>query len=539
MGGKLTNEDFLKRLKELGRDDLIPLEEYKGRHINMKFKCLNPDCGFEWEAQPGNIYVGQGCPACARREGASRQRYTTEEFMEKLKEKGRNDIELIGEYINSATPALFRCTNEDCKHEWHTAPGNILYSGYTCPVCNYRKSGQRNSVSQEEFEQKVKELNSDIASVGEYVDRNTETDFTCVNGHTWKETPISFYESPYCPVCNPRGVKLISGVNDLATLRPDLVKYFKDKTLPSRLKVRSNQKVELVCPDCGHKKEMFVYNLYNQGFHCNICDDGVSLPNKILRNLILDDSVISQLEEYKIEWRPDDWDKKVFFDTMIKVNGAIVCIEMQGKQHYDLLWDSKKDDSILERDEYKRIECKKRGFIEIEIDCRGENFESIKEEILKSSLGNFIDLSKVDWNKIFNNSIKSIVIEACDMYNNSLMTTEEIGKELHLGRGAIRRYLKIGQEKGFCIYSKEDSEFRRLFNKCKYVYTVYKDDKILTEQINIKNLVAFFEENYPELKVYGNLLNERAKRGYEVDGFKITRREKTQEDIDKYLKIYQ
>ena len=375
--------------------------------------------------------------------------------------------------------------------------------------------------------------------MGEYKNRETKTRFTCKNNHTWEETPTSFYESPYCPICNSSGSKLIPGTNDLATLRPDLVKYFKDKTLPSKIKVRSNQKVDLVCPDCGTEKKMFVYNLYNQGFHCNICDDGVSLPNKILRNLVLDDSIVSQLDEYKIEWRPEDWDKRIFFDAMIKVNGVIVCIEMQGKQHYDLLWDSKKDNSIFERDEYKRTECKKQGFIEMEIDCRGETFESIKEEILKSSLGDLIDLSKVDWDKIFINSMKSIVIEVCNIYNNSLKTLEEIGKELCLGRGTIRRYLKVGEERGFCIYSKEDSDFRGIFNKCKYVYSVYKDGKFLTEQINIKNLVDFFNKNYPELKVYGNLLNERAKKGYEVDGFKITRREKTQEDIDKYLKIYQ
>ena len=128
MGGKLTNEEFLQRLKELGRDDLVPLEEYKGRHVNMKFKCLEPNCGFEWEAQPGNVYSGQGCPECAKRKGISKQKYTTKEFKEKLIMNGRIDLELMGEYVNIDTPVLFKCTEPTCLHEWYATPYSILYN---------------------------------------------------------------------------------------------------------------------------------------------------------------------------------------------------------------------------------------------------------------------------------------------------------------------------------------------------------------------------------------------------------------------------
>ena len=66
MGKKLTNEEFLQRLKDLGRDDIKPLEEYKGMNIKIKFKCTNPECCYEWETTPAIIcYNNYSCPKCA------------------------------------------------------------------------------------------------------------------------------------------------------------------------------------------------------------------------------------------------------------------------------------------------------------------------------------------------------------------------------------------------------------------------------------------------------------------------------------------
>lgn len=539
MGRKLTNEEFLTRLKELGRNDLIPLEIYKGRHTPITFKCLDPNCGHEWKIDPGNIFAGRGCPKCAVREGKAGERYTKESYNKKLLKKGRTDVILIGEYKGIDTSTLFKCTNPSCQHEWITTPYRILHVGAECPKCHFKKTGVRNRVNQEEFEKKVKVLNPSITYVGKYINSSTKTTFSCINGHIWEETPQSFYEAPHCPLCNTSGSKLISGVNDLASLRPDLVKYFKDKDLPQKIKVRSNQKVDLICPECGAEKKMFVYNLYNKGFNCNVCGDGISFPNKILRNLLKDEYIASQLKEVEIEWRPKDWEKKVFFDAMIKVKDVVICVEMQGKQHYDLLWNNIKDEYILERDKYKRMECKKRGIIEIEIDCRGESFESIREEILKSSLSEWVKLDGVDWKKVLVCSTKSIAIEACNMYNNSLMSVGEIAKKLGLARNAITRYLKRGKEIGICIYSKEDSDFRGIFNKAKFVYIVYKDGEFVTKQYGIDLLVDFFNKNFPEQKAYSNLLNQRAKEGWIIDGIRIVRKKKTPKDVEEYLKIYQ
>lgn len=536
MGKKLTNEEFLQRLRELGRDDLEPLEEYKGRHKAIKFKCTNPDCQNEWLAQPGNIYEGQGCPVCALK-NKNTKKYTKDTFNERLKELGRNDVVLIGEYVNSDTPSTFKCTNPECGHEWVTAPGNILFNGYTCPRCNYRRTGNRNNVTQKDFEEKVKELNPNVIKIGVYKGREEKVKLTCSEGHTWEIKPSEFYRYPDCPYCNENSRTLIEGFNDLATIRPELVKYFKDKELPKKLLVSSNKKVDLICPDCGYEKQMFVYNLTKQGFSCNACGDGVSYPNKILRNLLRDESIERQIEEKALEWNPG-WGNKVYFDAKIVKDGQIYCIEMQGSQHKTGVWNGVVDEGVFIRDEYKREKCKENNIIEIEIDCVDTSFENIKTQ-LENSFSGILDFSEVNWDKIALTSEKSLMIKACEIYNNSLKTVRQIADELEVGRKCVRRYLERGADLGICIYSKEDSAMRGIFYNTKYTYDIYENDEFLGHFITVDLATKFLEEKFPGKKFYGNLVYVRAKQGYVIDGIKIVCKDITEQDKEEYLKEYQ
>lgn len=62
------------------------------------------------------------------------RRLTRQEFVDNLIKKGRTDVVLIGDYKNSATKTLFKCTKYGCGYEWKTRPNNIL-NGSGCPLC--------------------------------------------------------------------------------------------------------------------------------------------------------------------------------------------------------------------------------------------------------------------------------------------------------------------------------------------------------------------------------------------------------------------
>ena len=100
---------------------------------------------------------------------------------------------------------------------------------------------------------------------------------------TYQVSPATIFHRKYkgCLCC--RGEIIKKGFNTLGDLRPDLIKYFEDKSDAYKFALRSNQKVNLICPDCGERKIMSVNNLVVRGFSCRICGDGVSYPNKILR----------------------------------------------------------------------------------------------------------------------------------------------------------------------------------------------------------------------------------------------------------------
>ena len=58
---KLSNEIIDERIKDR------PVErvgDYINTKIKIKWKCTVKDCGHEWEAVPNSIFLGNGCPAC-------------------------------------------------------------------------------------------------------------------------------------------------------------------------------------------------------------------------------------------------------------------------------------------------------------------------------------------------------------------------------------------------------------------------------------------------------------------------------------------
>ena len=63
---KKTTEQFAENLAKISPDIEI-IGEYKARHTNVTCKCKV--CGCEWNAQPGNLLVGWGCPKCRATRG--------------------------------------------------------------------------------------------------------------------------------------------------------------------------------------------------------------------------------------------------------------------------------------------------------------------------------------------------------------------------------------------------------------------------------------------------------------------------------------
>ena len=69
-GIKLTNEQFLKKLKDKCGDDFIPLDEYNTAITKMRF--FHKKCEREFVATSNAIFSGNGCSFCAQSKGERR-----------------------------------------------------------------------------------------------------------------------------------------------------------------------------------------------------------------------------------------------------------------------------------------------------------------------------------------------------------------------------------------------------------------------------------------------------------------------------------
>lgn len=143
---------------------------------------------------------------------------------------------------------------------------------------------------------------------------NSCVEWECENGHRWFAKVFNRTNSKSgtgCPICFGRVV--LDGYNDVATTRPDLVRYFVDKTLAHGITAQSSKKVRVRC-DRGHERDMPMRNLANQGISCPVCSGRYAMPGETdlatlrpdLAAELVDKSLATRLRpgsHRKVSWR--------------------------------------------------------------------------------------------------------------------------------------------------------------------------------------------------------------------------------------------
>ena len=122
-----THEAYVKELKTVN-PFIVVLGEYFNTMTAILHKCLIDGC--EWQASPNAILSGHGCPMCSRN-----KKRTHQDYVDALRQVNQ-DIEVIGEYINSQTAILHKCRK--CDTVWNAIPNGLL-QGHGCPVCSGSK----------------------------------------------------------------------------------------------------------------------------------------------------------------------------------------------------------------------------------------------------------------------------------------------------------------------------------------------------------------------------------------------------------------
>jgi hypothetical protein len=249
-----------------------------------------------------------------------------------------------------------------------------------------------------------------------------------------------------CPVCMGQIVKI--GLNDMWTTNPVLASKLNDLDDGYKFAQNSNIKLNWKCPRCQSiVKNVAPSVVKRAGLSCKVCSDGISYPEKIMYNVLL------QLEcDFETE-KIFDWCKDKRYDFYLSKINTI--IETHGRQHYEVGFKEPLK-NIIENDLYKKNMALNNNISKyIIIDARLSEIDFIKNSIMNSELNHVFDLTIIDWELCDQYATSTLVKTACDFWNNGIHDLKLIGKNMHLNRNTVRHLLKKGSFLGWCNYSVE------------------------------------------------------------------------------------
>ena len=280
------------------------------------------------------------------------RKLTHEEFMEKfyIKNKNAENIEILGKYEGALTKIKCRCKIDG--YEWEAMPNNLL-SGHGCPKC----AGTM-KLTHEEFINRMREINNDIETLGEYVNNYTKIKVRCkIDGHEWEVKPNDLLNNHGCPKCASNMKKstheeFINKLKEINEYIEILGEYINNRT-----------KIKCRCKIDGYEWETRPDNLLS-GQGCPKCSSNIR--NKTTEYFINELKEVNEnieiLGEYKgnkvkikVKCKKDGYEWKATPNRLLSGTGCPKCNESKGEKRVAKYLDSRNID--YER-QYKFDECK-------------------------------------------------------------------------------------------------------------------------------------------------------------------------------------
>ncbi len=266
--------------------DLNPASISYGSDKFVVWKCH--ECSSTWRARvkTRNKGNGTGCPVCWKRNRIGRNVYVgparggnniVDKFPELLKEwdyKKNLNIDPRTIMPNSNKMVWWIC--KDCNASWETKV-ECRTRGRGCPYCSGHKARTGVNDLQTMFPDLAEEWDYDgngelrpenILSFG-----NKRVNWICKTcGGKWDAILHSRAKGAGCPYCSGR--RVLKGLNDLATIRPDLIQewnYAKNgDLLPEMVSARSKKSVGWKCSKCSYEWSAAISSRVD-GAGCRVC----------------------------------------------------------------------------------------------------------------------------------------------------------------------------------------------------------------------------------------------------------------------------
>ena len=289
---------------------------------------------------------------------------------------------------------------------------------------------------------------NDYKILGTYVNTHTKILIEHKCGYQRKIRPDYILRSDYkCPKCENARLPLYKS-------NPELIQFLNNDDDKYGERPKLTDVLEWKCPICGHVQKKQLKTVLHGKFKCEACSDGFSMPEKIMRSVLIQLGVNFETQ------KKFDWSEGKKYDFYFD---GIIC-ETHGLQHYERSFHIKTARSLndeMENDKYKEFLAKSNGFSDdtyIIIDCRRSEKDWIKNSIINSNLSKIYDVSKIDWDRCEKDSMSSVCTKIWELWNQGYNSTE-IKRKLNLSAktSIVSKYLNIGAELGVCNYDPIES----------------------------------------------------------------------------------
>ena len=196
---RLTHAEQVAAIAKVNPDVEI-LGEITGNSVKVLCRCKV--CNHEWNATPGNLKRGHGCPECAKIKIGNANRLPHTKHVTDIK-KINPDVEVLGEIKNNHTKVLCRCLV--CGHEWNTVPYS-LKAGCGCPECARIKSDNAKRLPHAKHVEAINKVNPHIEILEEIKNNYTKVLCKCkICHHEWEVRPYNLKSGCGCPRCAKHG----------------------------------------------------------------------------------------------------------------------------------------------------------------------------------------------------------------------------------------------------------------------------------------------------------------------------------------------
>lgn len=481
--GRHKSKSYEERLKEKYGDKIQNLEPYINLNTKIWHVCNKHD--YKYLSTPSSVLSSKcGCPKCGEESHANhtkaRMTYTDEEYKSLLDEKFNGNIICLESVKGINTSIKHFCKIH--QYEYTSTPGRVLKNKYGCKYCGADAVTKSKEEKSKDIKNKIHELvGNEYEILDDCFDVKDIVKFkhNHPNGetHYFDMTPVSFiYRNSRC-YCEANSInRVIVGVNDISTVRPDLAKLLHNPNDACKYTMHSKTKLKWNCPECHSTFKESPANIASNRLSCPFCSDGISYPNKFIFNSLhqIENDFDFLEREYKPDWCIYDFNgiiKHGIYDIYFGVNGKHYIVEMDGgighgnKAHTNSAYSK---DDLIKIDKIKDNLAKEHNIQVIRIDCNyktDNRYSFILNNILNSELKDIVNLSKIDFNLSDKVSTSSIIVKVGELWNQGL-TAGEIRKQLKIGEGTVTSYLKTANKIGVCSdYSIEKSNARSRHRK--------------------------------------------------------------------------